>query len=179
MAHDGMIPGTAPGATGWTTFAEFGTAEWLTVVTTFLLGVGIGALTQPQLVVRYMSAKDDRTLTRSMVIGSIFIFVIVGSAYTCGTLCNLYFFDEYGVTAFEYLEGKVDFIIPNYIVEVFSNITFGDLFVSLFLLSLICASISTISALMHTIGVAGGYDVFSAIKSRKAGKDVDADSINV
>lgn len=179
MAHGGMIPGAAPGATGWTSFAEFGTAEWLTVVTTFLLGVGIGALTQPQLVVRYMSAKDDRTLTRSMVIGSIFIFVIVGSAYTCGTLCNLYFFDEYNMTAFEYLEGKVDFIIPNYIVEVFSNITFGDLFVSLFLLSLICASISTISALMHTIGVAGGYDVFSAIKSRKAGKDVDADSINV
>ena len=43
--------GALPGATGWTSFAEFGTAEWLTVVTTFLLGVGIGALTQPQLVV--------------------------------------------------------------------------------------------------------------------------------
>ena len=172
--------GTLPGATGWTSFAEFGTAEWLTVVTTFLLGVGIGALTQPQLVVRYMSAKDDRTLTRSMVIGSIFIFVIVGSAYTCGTLCNLYFFDNHeGMSAFQYVTNGVDFIIPTYIVEVFSNITFGDLFVSLFLLSLICASISTISALMHTIGVAGGYDVFSAIKSRKEGKDVDADSINV
>ena len=171
--------GALPGATGWTSFAEFGTAEWLTVVTTFLLGVGIGALTQPQLVVRYMSAKDDRTLTRSMVIGSIFIFVIVGSAYTCGTLCNLYFFDQHGVSAFQYVTNGVDFIIPTYIVEVFSSITLGDLFVSLFLLSLICASISTISALMHTIGVAGGYDVFSVIKSKQTGEDKDADSINV
>ena len=171
--------GTLPGATGWTSFAEFGTAEWLTVVTTFLLGVGIGALTQPQLVVRYMSAKDDRTLTRSMVIGSIFIFVIVGSAYTCGTLCNLYFFDEHGMSAFQYVTRGVDFIIPTYIVEVFSSITLGDLFVSLFLLSLICASISTISALMHTIGVAGGYDVFSVIKAKRSGEDKDADSINV
>ena len=171
--------GTLPGATGWTSFAEFGTAEWLTVVTTFLLGVGIGALTQPQLVVRYMSAKDDKTLTRSMVIGSIFIFVIVGSAYTCGTLCNLYFYDEHGVSAFQYVTNGVDFIIPTYIVEVFSNITLGDLFVSLFLLSLICASISTISALMHTIGVAGGYDVFSVIKAHKTGEDKDADSVNV
>ena len=172
--------GTLPGATGWTSFAEFGTAEWLTVVTTFLLGVGIGALTQPQLVVRYMSAKDDRTLTRSMVIGSIFIFVIVGSAYTCGTLCNLYFFDNHdGLSAFQYVTNGVDFIIPTYIVEVFSNITLGDMFVSLFLLSLICASISTISALMHTIGVAGGYDVFSVIKSKRSGEDKDADSVNV
>ena len=70
ISGDLIQTGTAAGATGWTSFAEFGTAEWLTVVTTFLLGVGIGALTQPQLVVRYMSAKDDRTLTRSMVIGS-------------------------------------------------------------------------------------------------------------
>ena len=171
--------GALPGWNGWTTFSEFGTAEWLTVVTTFLLGVGIGALTQPQLVVRYMSAKDDKTLTRSMVIGSIFIFVIVGSAYTCGTLCNMYFFDNYGESAFQHVTNGVDFIIPTYIVEVFSNITLGDMFVSLFLLSLICASISTISALMHTIGVAGGYDVFSVIKARKSGVDKDADSINV
>ena len=61
----------------------------------------------------------------------------------------------------------------------FSNITLGDLFVSLFLLSLICASISTISALMHTIGVAGGYDVFSVIRAKKTGENKDADSINV
>ena len=174
-----VLPPGLDGATGWTSFAEFGTSEWLTVVTTFLLGVGIGALTQPQLVVRYMSAKDDRTLTRSMVIGSIFIFVIVGSAYTCGTLCNLYFYDNYGVCAFSYVTNGVDFIIPTYIVEVFSSITFGDLFVSLFLLSLICASISTISALMHTIGVAGGYDVFSVIKAHQTGEDKDADSVNV
>ena len=171
--------GALDGWNGWTSFAEFGTAEWLTVVTTFLLGVGIGALTQPQLVVRYMSAKDDKTLTRSMVIGSIFIFVIVGSAYTCGTLCNLYFFENYGTSAFQHVTNGVDFIIPTYIVEVFSNITLGDMFVSLFLLSLICASISTISALMHTIGVAGGYDVFSVFKAHRTGEDKDADSINV
>ena len=171
--------GVLDGATGWTTFADFGTAEWLTVVTTFILGVGIGALTQPQLVVRYMSAKDDRTLNRSMVIGSIFIFVIVGSAYTCGALCNLYFFDEHGMSALAYVTSGVDFIIPTYIIEVFSNITFGDIFVSLFLLSLICASISTISALMHTIGVAGGYDVFSVIRMHRTGEQRDSDSINV
>ena len=169
--------GVLPGANGWTMFAELGSDEWLTVVTTFLLGVGIGALTQPQLVVRFMSAKDEKTLNRSMIIGSIFIFVIVGSAYTCGTLCNLYFYNEYGVNAVTYVTNGVDFIIPTFIVEVFRNITFGDVFVSLFLVSLICASISTISGLMHTIGVARGYDLYESYKERKHKEELKKSSL--
>ena len=168
-----------PGANGWVQFADFGSAEWLTVVTTFLLGVGIGCLTQPQLAVRFMSAKDDRTLNRSMAIGSIFILVIVGSAYTCGTLCNVYFYNEHGVSAIQWVTDGTDFIIPTYIVEVFESITFGDLFVSLFLVSLICASISTISGLMHTIGAAGGYDVYSSFQMWKKKTDKDETSVNI
>ncbi len=72
-----------------------------------------------------------------------------------------------------------DFIIPQFILEIFQNITFGEIFVSLFLLSLVCAAISTISALMHTIGVAGGYDLLSVYKSRKANKDIDSESLNL
>ena len=168
-----------PGANGWTEFANFGSAEWLTVVTTFLLGVGIGCLTQPQLAVRFMSAKDDKTLNRSMAIGAIFIFVIVGSAYTCGTLCNVYFYEHYGQSAIQHVAEGTDFIIPTYIVDMFNGITFGDLFVSLFLVSLICASVSTISGLMHTIGSAGGYDVYSTVKMWFKGAKKDENSINV
>ncbi|MBQ2762978.1 MAG: sodium:solute symporter family protein, partial [Candidatus Methanomethylophilaceae archaeon] len=42
-----------------------------------------------------------------------------------------------------------------------------------------CASISTISALMHTIGAAGGYDAYSVFRSKKSGKDEDVKSIKV
>ncbi|MCL1811452.1 MAG: sodium:solute symporter family protein [Methanomassiliicoccaceae archaeon] len=163
--------GTLPGFNGWTSTASFGTPEWLTVVSTFLLGVGIGALTQPQLVVRFMSAKDDRMLNRSLIVGSIFMLIIVGSAYTVGSLTNVYFFNEYGQTAFTYVTSTlgqgVDFIIPNYVLDVFSGYSFGDVFICVFILSLLCAAISTISALMHTIGAAGGHDIYSIVKSRK------------
>ncbi len=168
-----------PGANGWVEFADFGSAEWLTVVTTFLLGVGIGCLTQPQLAVRFMSAKDDKTLNRSMAIGAVFILVIVGSAYTCGTLCNLYFYDEFGESAIAHVTSGTDFVIPTYIVEVFRSITFGDMFVSLFLVSLICASISTISGLMHTIGSAGGYDLYSSFKMWRARNSEEKTSVRV
>lgn len=175
--------GVAPGFEGWTHMSEFGSREWMTVVTTFIMGVGIGALTQPQLVVRYMSAKSDRDLDKSLMIGSIFIMVVVGAAYTIGPLTNIFFSENHdGMMAFEYMSYLglgTDFIVPQFILEIFENMTFGDVFISLFLLSLICASISTISALMHTIGVAGGYDLFSVYKSRKTGKQADSQSVNL
>ena len=175
--------GVADGFNGWTETSSFGSKEWLTVVTTFIMGVGIGALTQPQLAVRYMSAKSDRDLNKSLIIGSIFICVVVGAAYTIGPLTNVYFFNEHdGMTSFQYISSLnlgTDFIIPQYILEIFSGITFGEVFVCLFLLSLICACISTISALMHTIGVAGGYDLFSVYKNRKNKTVGDSQSINL
>ncbi|MBR7006051.1 MAG: sodium:solute symporter family protein, partial [Candidatus Methanomethylophilaceae archaeon] len=70
-------------------------------------------------------------------------------------------------------------IVPQYILEVFSGVTYGDIFVSLFLLSLICASISTISALMHTIGAAGGYDLYEIMVSRREGKERKAGSVRL
>ncbi len=178
----GSIPGTAEGFNGWTNFSSFGSSEWMTVVTTFLLGVGIGALTQPQLAVRFMSAKSDKDLNKSLLIGSIFMIAIVGSAYTVGALSNVYFFDEHGSIAYDYITGLglgTDFIIPQFILEVFEGMSFGDVFVSLFLLSLVCAAISTISALLHTIGAAGGYDLYTLYRNRKGRMMGDSQSVNL
>lgn len=176
------VSGTLDGFNGWASFADFGSAEWLTVVTTFLLGVGIGALTQPQLVVRFMSAKSDKDLNKSLLIGSIFMIVIVGSAYTVGPLTNVYFFDTYGLSSYEYITSiglGTDFIIPQFILELFSGLTFGDIFVSLFLLSLVCAAISTISALLHTIGAAGGYDLYTLWQNKKGRLQGDSQSVRL
>ena len=174
--------GTLPGFNGWTNFSDFGSKEWMTVVTTFLLGVGIGALTQPQLAVRFMSAKSDKDLNKSLIIGSVFMLVIVGSAYTVGSLSNVYFMDEHGMIAYTYINSiglGTDYIIPQYILEIFHGMTFGDLFISLFLLSLVCAAISTISTLLHTIGAAGGYDIYTLYKNRKGAFKGDSQSVNL
>ena len=177
-----LPPGVQEGFNGWTSFSDFGSTEWLTVVTTFLLGVGIGALTQPQLAVRFMSAKNDRDLSKSLIVGSIFMLVVVGSAYTVGALSNVYFVNEHGMLAGEYINSLglgTDFIIPEFILEIFADVTFGDLFVSLFLMSLLCASVSTISALMHTIGSAGGYDLYTIYRNKKKHVSGDSQSVNI
>jgi SSS family solute:Na+ symporter len=164
--------GTLPGYNGLTSAPDFLSPEWLTVVSTFILGVGIGVMTQPQLTVRFMSAKDDKTLNRSMLIGGVFIFVIIGIAYTVGPLTNAYFMDTHSMTSYQYVVGElkqgVDFIIPNFVLDVFKGSSYGEVFICVFILALLCAAISTLSALMHTIGVAGGHDLYEISKGRTA-----------
>ncbi|MCL2607128.1 MAG: sodium:solute symporter family protein [Methanomassiliicoccaceae archaeon] len=155
------------GFRGWSSMPEFGSNIWLMVVTTLLMGVGIGALAQPQLAVKFMTAKDDKTLNKSMWIGAVFILVILGVTFTVGPLSNVFFAQmNNGLTAIE-LYANTDMIIPEFVNALFAGVTFGDLFVSLFVLALVCAAVSTMGALFHTMGSAAGYDIWSQIKDRR------------
>ncbi len=167
---DALAPLEGAGMRGWTAFSAFGSEVWLTVVTTFMLGVGIGAISQPQLAVRFMSAKDDRSLNKSLIIGSIFMLMIVGTAYTIGPLSNVFFYDRFGEIAIVY-ESNPDMIIPTFVRELFSGVAVGDVFVSLFVMAVLAASISTMAALLHTMGAAGGYDIWSQVEERKGNKN--------
>ncbi|MCK9278073.1 MAG: sodium:solute symporter family protein, partial [Methanoculleus sp.] len=72
----------AGGMTGWASMPALGSPIWLTLVTTLVLGVGIGVLAQPQLVVRFMTVKDSRSLNRAVFVGGPFILIMTGVAFT-------------------------------------------------------------------------------------------------
>lgn len=65
---------------------------WWIVFTTIVLGVGIGVLAQPQLVLRFLTVKSGRELNRALAIGGPFILLMTGVAFTVGALSNAYFF---------------------------------------------------------------------------------------
>ncbi len=157
------------GMRGWTAFPAFGSPLWYTFVTTFLLGVGIGALAQPQLAVRYMTAESGRSLNRALMVGGIFILVVVGTAYTVGPLSNVYFFNTYGETSMQYVGQNADMIIPVFVNEIFGGSLFGELFIVLFLLTLLCAAMSTLSSLLHTMGASAGYDIWRHVRANRSG----------
>jgi SSS family solute:Na+ symporter len=84
------------GHQGWTATPAFGWGEdkynlWWIVFSTIVMGVGIGVLAQPQLVVRFMTVKSKRQLHRAAVVGGIFILMMTGVAFTVGALSNVYF----------------------------------------------------------------------------------------
>jgi len=93
-----LVPGKlkAIGHAGWTAFPSFGFGDikynlWWIVVSTITLGVGIGVLAQPQLVVRFMTVKSKRELNRAVLVGGVFILIMTGVAFTVGSLSNAYF----------------------------------------------------------------------------------------
>ena len=142
------------GFNGWTNMPRFGTPIWWNLVSTVVMGVGIGVLAQPQLVVRFMTVKSGRELNRAVVSGGIFILMMTGVAFTVGALSNLFFFESTGKVALTAV-GANDKIIPEFI-KVFLPEWFGPLF----LITLLAAAMSTLSSQFHTMGTALGRDVY-------------------
>ena len=94
----------AIGHQGWTSMPKFGWSAagtampqavqyhmWWVMVTTIVMGVGIGVLAQPQLVVRFMTVKSKQALNRAVVSGGIFILFMTGVAFVVGALSNVFF----------------------------------------------------------------------------------------
>ena len=161
MAH--LVPERfqALGHQGWTRMPMTGSPQWYTLVTSLILGVGIGCLAQPQLVVRFMTVKSAKQLNRGILIGCLFIIVTVGSIYHIGPLSNIFFLRTEGVLASDVVK-DMDKIIPYFIDNALPQ-WFGVFF----MLCIISASMSTLSALFHTMGSAFGSDIFPKLGRQK------------
>ena len=97
------------GHKGWTSMPEFGWGVkelpdgtknphaydlWWIIVSTITLGVGLGVLSQPQLAVRFMTVESKKELNRAVLIGGVFIMFCTGTAFTVGSLSNVYFYEK-------------------------------------------------------------------------------------
>jgi SSS family solute:Na+ symporter len=150
------------GHTGWASMPTLGSPIWLTLITSLVLGVGIGVLAQPQLIVRFMTVRDSRAIHRAVAIGGPFILMMTGVAFTVGALTNVYFMKTQGQLALAAAGGNIDSIIPTYI-----NASMPDLFIIIFMLALLAAAMSTLSSLFHTMGTSVGYDLWSVVRNEK------------
>ncbi|WP_031515049.1 sodium:solute symporter family protein [Desulfofalx alkaliphila] len=159
----GLVPESlkASGHQGWTSMPAFGSEYWLTLVTTIVLGVGIGVLAQPQLVVRYLTVKGPRELNRAVIAGGIFILGMTGIVFVVGALTNVYFVETMGkislLAAVDPATGQpnIDTIIPLYI-----GTAMPPWFSYIFMLTLLSAAMSTLSGQFHVIGSSFSYDIY-------------------
>ncbi len=145
------------GHQGWTSMPEFGSQFWWSLVTTIVLGVGIGVLAQPQLAVRFMTVKSGMELNRAVLIGGVAITLLTGGAFTVGALANVYFFKDGGVIAFLASNKDVEQIIPAFIKQ-FMPFWVGDVF----FVTLMAAAMSTASSQFHAMGTSVGRDIFES-----------------
>jgi len=149
----------AKGHTGWTSFPTLGSPFWMVVVTTIILGVGVGVLAQPQLIVRFMTVRSNRELNRAVLIGGIFIMVAVGVAFIIGALSNVFFYAHDPSTT-----GKIAFIAANKniaeIIPMYISHAMPQWFTAIFMITLLSAAMSTLSSQFHTMGTSLGRDIY-------------------
>ncbi len=150
------------GLHSWTAMPELGSSIWFTLITTIVMGVGIGVLAQPQLSVRFLCAKDERSINRAVSVGGPFLLMMTGVAFTVGPLTNVWFWNNTGKVAYMAADKNVDNIIPLYI-----NSAMPELFVVMFMLVLLAAAMSTLSSIFHTMGTTAGYDIYRHIAKRE------------
>ena len=157
----------AMGHAGWTVMPVLGSTWWWTLVSTIVLGVGIGVLAMPQLAVRFMTVKSNRELNRGVLIGGVFILMMTGVAFTVGALSNVFFLKTQGNISINIANGNADSIIPIYI-----NAATPEWFVYLFMLTLLAAAMSTSSSQFHTQGSAIGRDIYETITRKRGSKSI-------
>jgi len=171
-----MVPkaAAATGATGWTSMPITGSPFWWTLVSTLILGVGIGVLSQPQLVVRFMTVKSNRELNRAVLIGGVFIAMMTGTAFIVGALSNAYFMQHTGQLAIQAAGGNADKIIP-----LFISTAMPLWFAYVFMIALLSAAMSTLSAQFHLQGTALGRDIYQTLAKKTGGSSVGVARIGI
>ncbi len=153
------------GFSGWNSMPAFMSHGWLFVITTITLGVGIGVLAQPQLIVRFMTVKSKQELNRAVLIGGLFIVSMTGIIFIVGSLTNAWYFEfNEGKNALQ-SAGSIGKVIPHFI-----NTAMPQWFSFIFLFALISAAMSTLSSQFHTMGTAVGRDLIEQFK--KGGNSV-------
>ncbi len=164
-----MVPAkaAATGATGWTSMPTLGSPFWWTLVSTLIMGVGIGVLSQPQLVVRFMTVKSNKELNRAVLIGGVFIALMTGTAFIVGALSNVYFVQQTGQLSIQAAGNNADKIIP-----LFISAAMPLWFAYLFMITLLSAAMSTLSAQFHLQGTALGRDIYETLSKKTGGSSV-------
>ncbi|MFZ5650739.1 MAG: sodium:solute symporter family protein [Bacillota bacterium] len=144
------------GHLGWTAMPKWGSPVWWTVISTIVMGVGIGVLAQPQLVLRFLTVPNRRAINRGVLTGGVCIFLFTGTAFMVGPLTNVYFYETVGKISIAVAKGNTDLIIPAFI-----NSVMPPAYIYLFMVALLSACITTVNGLIHVQSVAFSRDLMA------------------
>ncbi|MBN1280481.1 MAG: sodium/solute symporter [Candidatus Thermoplasmatota archaeon] len=136
------------------------------MVLTLIFGVGIGVLAQPQLITRYLTAKNEKALRLAVPYGGFFILIMTFFAFSIGPLCNVLMYQNDIMYPTKLVAGAT-VANPDAVVPTIINTLFPQWFVAIFLFAILAAAMSTAAALFHTAGASIGRDVCETSMKKK------------
>ncbi len=116
----------------------------------------------PQMVHKYYAIKDESSIKQGTVIASLFALVIGGGAYLVGVTGPL--FVEALPDGMPSTPGAFDGIMPYIFMEVFTDNIFLTILLSIIMLLLLSASMSTLEALVLSSSSAVAVDLLGEVR---------------
>ena len=116
----------------------------------------------PQMIGKFYAIKDKAAIKRGTIISTIFCIVIGCGAYLIGSTSRL-------ILGGTLPEGGIDSIIPALLMEVLGGGTLGIILLSVIMILLLSASMSTLEAVVLTSASAVAVDLIPAVRKKETG----------
>ena len=119
----------------------------------------------PQMIGKFYAIKDTAAIKRGTIISTIFCVVIGCGAYLIGSTSRL-------ILGGTLPEGGIDSIIPAVLMEVLGGGTMGIVLLSVIMILLLSASMSTLEAVVLTSASAVAVDLIPAVRKKQTAPKV-------
>ena len=158
----GNIPGTAlleSGKMGPTPIVKAG--KMLPFVVSLAFAIAVAQISSPQLLIRFYGARDQRALSRGMIIAPLIIGIFCFTMYSCGPFAWLVIPKMAGAQAVSTYLKDPDLVVPFLINKLFPPV------LGAFMLSaIVAAAMSTINSLLLVLATSLGKDILQVISPR-------------
>jgi len=150
------IPDNGDGITGSTLTSLWGADSFKFLCVNILL-TSFGTWGLPQMVTKYYSVKDEKSVKQATVISTIFCLVIGVGAYFIGSLSRI-------VLNNQLPEGGHDAVIPQVLITALGGNSATVVILAIILVLLLSASMSTLASVVLTSASAISVDLLPEIK---------------
>ena len=121
-----------------------------------ILLTSFGTWGLPQMINKFYAIKDTTAIKRGTIVSTIFCFVIGCGAYLIGSTSRL-------ILGGQLPKGGIDSIIPTMLMQVLGNGTLGIILLSVIMILLLSASMSTLEAVVLTSASAVAVDFIPSV----------------
>ncbi len=153
------LPGDPAPITGDQLTSIFGGSSFKFLCFNILL-TSFGTWGLPQMIGKFYAIKDTGSIKRGTIISTIFCIIIGCGAYLIGSTSRL-------ILGGQLPEGGIDAIIPTLLMKVLGNGTLGVLLLSIMIILLLSASMSTLVAVVLTSASAVAVDFIPTVRKQK------------
>ncbi|MBP3650534.1 MAG: sodium:solute symporter [Clostridia bacterium] len=159
LANFESLPGDPNPITGSQLTSLFGGSSFKFLCVNIML-TSFGTWGLPQMIGKFYAIKDTAAIKRGTIISTIFCTVIGCGAYLIGSTSRL-------ILGGQLPAGGIDSIIPTLLMEVLGGGTLGIVLLSVIMILLLSASMSTLEAVVLTSASAVAVDLIPAVRKKE------------